>query len=81
MSFQECERRILDDLDNEGALSGKDEIIQQIRVANEKLLTANAHYWKAEEMAKLLLELGFSEIRHIDESLYYGTAWLLAATR
>ncbi len=80
-SFEKCEARMLQDLEQEGALSGKDEIAAQIRAANEKLLTSNAHYWSAQEMAEMLLRLRFSRIVKIDDSLYYGNAWLLAAER
>lgn len=80
-SFERCERQLLDDLENEGALSGKEAIAQQIRAANEKLLSMNGHYWSAQQMAALLNRLGLRVIREIDESLYYGAAWLVAATR
>jgi SAM-dependent methyltransferase len=80
-SFERCEAQLLADLEEEGALSGKEEIARQIRMANERLLSAKAHYWSAGEMAELVMGLGFSKLRHIDQSLYYGNAWLIVVER
>src|SRR5262249_23701026 len=48
-SFKRCERQLLADLDREGALKGKEEVVDRIREANDKLLSSRAHYWTGDE--------------------------------
>ena len=80
-SFQMSEGQMRAQLERDGHWEGNEEIFEQIRAANARLLSTHGNYWSAEGIAELLLKLGFSSIESMDNTHFYGQSFLVTARR
>lgn len=80
-SFRAALPQMRSQLAREGRLGAYEAQLEAIAETNDRLLSAQGHYWSAQEMAELLLGLGFRRIVTADPSLYYHTGYLVVAEK
>lgn len=78
-SFSDIKNKMRDDLASEGFIPTYKDVFQKICDANEKLLTERGNYWSLEGMIALLQRLGCKQIVKADNSIFYGSGYLVIA--
>lgn len=78
-SYRKAEPFIRAQLEQDGLLSGNEWRMDEIGRANDRLLTQRGNYWSAEGMLALLKHVGFSGIRSVETSIYYGYSYMTVA--